>query len=213
LEKQSKIQWVYAAGNNRELSARYDQWASDYDTELDRDFGYRAPTLAVEFVSRYVPREARILDAGAGTGLVGEILTEQGYHDLIGLDMSAGMLEEACRKNVYRELHQMVMGDSLAFDSDSFDAVVAVGVFTLGHAPASSFDELVRITRPGGHIVFTLRPDVYENDGFKERQLALEAEGKWKLVETSEKIQSVPIGEPDIYVQFWVYQVTPAGGG
>ena len=44
--------------------------------------------------------------------------------------------------------------------------------------------------------------------GFKEKQRALEAEGKWKFVEASEKFQTLPKGEPDVYHQVWVYQVT-----
>lgn len=89
-----------------------------------------------------------------------------------------------------------------------FDAVVSVGVFTVGHAPANSLDELVRVTRPDGHIIFTLRPDVYEKSGFKEKQAALEAEGKWELVEVSDKFQTLPKGEPNVFHQIWVYQVT-----
>ena len=207
MEKQNRVQWVYSSRNNEELAERYDQWAKDYDSELEIDFAYRGPQIAAEFFTRHVHKEARILDAGAGTGIVGEILTKQGYTDLVAMDLSQGMLDEAREKNAYRELHRMVMGEPLGFISASFDAVISVGVLTVGHAPASSFDELARITRPGGYIVFTLRPDVYENDGFKEKQAALEAEGKWKLAEMSEPFQALPKGEPDIFHQVWVYQV------
>ena len=206
-ERRNRVQWIYSSRDNKELAERYDQWAKDYDADLEEEFGWLGPQRAVEFFARYVPKEARILDAGAGTGLVGELLSEKGYHDFVAMDLSQGMLEEARQKNVYREFHQMVMGEPLNFATDSFDAVVSVGVLTVGHAPASSFDELVRITRSGGHIVFTLRPDVYENSGFKERQDALEAAGKWKLVEVSEEFQPLPKGEPEVYHQVWVYQV------
>lgn len=81
-------------------------------------------------------------------------------------------------------------------------------MLTAAHAPASSLDELVRITKPGGHIIFTLRPDVYEGYGFKEKQTALESEVKWKLVEVSERFQALPKGEPDLYHYVWVYKVT-----
>jgi len=208
MKKQSKVQWIYSSSNNQELAERYDLWAKDYDADLEKDFGWLGPQLAAEYFAKYVPKQARILDAGAGTGLVGEILANIGYNNLVAMDLSQGMLEEARKKNVYREFHQMVMGEPLDFATDSFDAVISVGVLTVAHAPASSFDELVRTTKPGGYIAFSLRPDVYENSGFKEKQTALESEGKWKLVEVSEKFQPLPKGEPDVYHQVWVYQVT-----
>ena len=207
MKQQNRVQWVYSSCNNQELAERYDQWAKDYDADLERDFGWRGPQRTAEFLTKYVPKEARILDAGAGTGLMGKLLAKQGYHDLVAMDLSEGMLVEVRNKNVYQELHQMVMGEPLDFATGSFDAIVSVGVLTVAHAPASSLDELVRITRPGGYIVFTLRPDVYKDSGFKEKQAALESEGKWRLVEISEKFQPLPMGEPDVYHQVWVYQV------
>jgi len=206
-ERQERVQWIYTSKDNKELEERYDQWAKDYDADLDEGFGYLGPQRAVEYFIKYVPQNARVLDAGAGTGLVGELLAGRGYKDLVAMDLSKGMLEEAKKKNAYREFHQMVMGETLDYATDSFDAVISIGVLTIGHAPASSFDELIRITRPGGYIVFSLRPDVYRDSGFKEKQDALEAEGKWKLVEASEEFQPLPKGEPDMYHQVWIYQV------
>ena len=89
-----------------------------------------------------------------------------------------------------------------------FDAVVTVGVLTVGHAPASSLDELVRVTKAGGYIAFSLRPDVYENNGFKERQAELESQGKWELAERTEEFQPMPKGEPEVTHRVWVYRVT-----
>jgi len=207
MERQDRVQWVYSSRDNKELEGRYDQWAKDYDADLDEGFGYVGPKMAVDFFMRYVTKEARILDAGAGTGLVGELLVKQGYSNLVAMDMSLGMLEEARAKNAYREFHQMIMGETLGFTTDSFDAVISVGVLTLGHAPASSLDELIRVTKPGGYIAYTLRPDVYRDNGFKENQDALEAEGKWILAEVSEEFQTLPKGELDVYHQVWLYQV------
>jgi SAM-dependent methyltransferase len=207
MEKDNKVQWVYSSKNEEELTERYDEWAKTYDTDLERDFEYIGPQLAAKYFAKYVPIEANILDSGAGTGMVGEVLAKQGYNNLTAIDMSRGMLAEAEKKGIYRDLHRMIMGEPLGFATDSFDATICVGTLTVGHAPASSLDELVRITRPGGYIVFTLRPDVYTKDGFKEKQSALETAGKWKLKEASEARQIMPKGEPDIYHQVWVYQV------
>ncbi len=207
MEGQNKVQWIYSSRDNEELAERYDQWAKDYDADLERDFAWWGPEFAAGLFAKHVPKDAKILDAGAGTGLVGVVLAQKGYRGVVAMDLSEGMLEEARKKNVYREFHQMVMGETLDFLTDSFDAVISIGVLTLGHAPASSFDELIRITRPGGCIVFSLRPDVYEDGGFKEKMTELENTGKWGLVEASEKKQILPKGEPDVYHQVWVYKV------
>ncbi len=123
------------------------------------------------------------------------------------MDLSLGMLEEAKGKNVYNGFHQMALGGHLDFLTDEFDAVISVGVFTQGHAPPSSFGELVRITKPGGIILFSLRADSYVNDGFKEHQSRLESSGGWELAEVTEKYQPLPKGEPDVWHQIWAYRV------
>ena len=207
MAEENRVQWVYSATNNQELAERYDRWAGEYDDDLERDFQWRGPQTCVDYVAKYVPKDALLLDAGAGTGLVGTLLQRLGYGDIVAIDLSQGMLDEARKKNVYRELRQMVLGESLDFPSGSFGAVVSVGVLTVGHAPASSLDELVRITKSGGHVIFTLRPDIYESGGFKEVQQALESAGKWKQVELSEPFQALPKGEPDVLHRVWVYQV------
>ncbi|PKB73478.1 MAG: SAM-dependent methyltransferase [SAR202 cluster bacterium Io17-Chloro-G7] len=206
-DAENKVQYVYASTNNQELEERYDQWASEYDRDLEEDFAWNAPQTAADVFAKLTPKSAKVLDAGAGTGLAGEALAALGFTNLVAMDLSQGMLEEARNKNIYAELHQMVMGETLDFSSDSFDGVISVGVFTLGHAPASAFDELIRVTKPGGHVVFSLRTDMYEGAGFKEKQSELEAQGKWKLAEASDPYQPLPKGEPEVFHQIWAYRV------
>ncbi|CAN5565027.1 class I SAM-dependent methyltransferase [soil metagenome] len=206
-QDQNLVQWVYAAKTPKELSERYDEWAATYEEDLDRDFGWYGPMHAVNAALKYIPKDARILDAGAGTGLVGVLLDENGYDEIVGIDLSKGMLEEAGKKGVYDELHQMVMGEPLDFETNSFDAVMSVGVLTVSHAPVESIDELVRVTKPGGHIIYTLLPDLYEEGGFKDKHAEFESAGKWKLAEVSEPLQILPKGEPDVYHQVWVHEV------
>ena len=85
---------------------------------------------------------------------------------------------------------------------------MVVGVFTQGHAPAGSLDELVRVVKPGGHIAFSLRTDTYLENGFKDKMDALESAGLWKLVEVTDTYQPLPKGEPEVLHQVWVFQVS-----
>lgn len=206
-EHANKVRWVYSSSTNEELAERYDQWAAQYEQDLDLDFGYAGPQRAADVFERFVPKDGRVLDAGVGTGLAGRFLHDRGYRHLVGIDLSKGMLDEAAKKDVYLELRQMVLGHTLDFKDGEFDAVVCVGTLTEGHAPASSLSELIRVTKMGGHVIFTLRPDIHRDAGFQERQEAYVVEGRWRLVEVTDEFQVLPKGEPEVMYQVWVYEV------
>ena len=206
-ESHRRVQWVYESTSNQELEERYDQWATEYDRDLDEDFAWNAPDSAARVLAGLVPTDASVLDAGAGTGLAGERLAVVGFTNMAAMDISQGMLDVAESKNVYNAFHQMVMGEMLGFETDEFDAVISVGVFTLGHAPISSFDELVRVTKPGGYIVFSLRTDMVD-DGYQDYFSQLETAGQWKLAQVTDPFQPMPKGEPEVFHQIWAYQVS-----
>ena len=208
MTQNDRVQWVYSSRNEQELEERYDQWAEEYDADLETDYGWISPQRTSEYVDKHVAKDGSILDAGAGTGLVGECLHEMGFRNMTAMDLSLGMLEVARRKDIYQGLDQMTMGETLDYETGQFDASVIVGVFTQGHAPASSIDELVRVVKAGGHIIFSLRTDTYLENGFKDKMDSLESAGLWKLVETSEAYYPLPKGEPEVMHQVWVFQVS-----
>jgi predicted TPR repeat methyltransferase len=206
-ESNAFLQKVYSAKDNRDLKEAYDQWAEKYDAHVTA-FGYNIPAVAAGLFGKYVtPETTPILDAGAGTGLMGSILDALGYREQVGIDISAGMLCKANERNVYKHLHQMVLGEKLDFPSDHFGACQSIGVFTAGHAPANAFDELVRVLSLGGYIVFSLLEDVYIPKGYKDKFEALENDGKWQLVEKSKKFPGLPLEHPDLLNRVYVYRV------
>ena len=207
MERRDRVKWIWSSKDNAELAERYNRWAADYDTDLDEAYGWVAPEKTAAFFSRLVPKTARVLDAGAGTGLVGQALAARGYTDLVAADLSIQMLYQARKKEVYRAFCQCIMGETLPFNTDTFDAVISVGVLTHGHAPPSSFDDLIRIVRPGGHIVFTLTTDVFQTGGFKEKQTLVEKQRNWTCAGVSERFRPLPKGEPDVYHCIWAYRV------
>ena len=197
---------LYGAHDLDELRGEYDRIASAYDAELLDGMGYRSPAALSEVVRRLLQPDARVLDAGAGTGLLGVALAKEGFTRLDAFDLSPGMLAEAARKNVYDDLRTGRLGDALEYGDGTYDAVVSAGVLTTGHAPATSLDELVRITRPGGHLIFTLRSDQMP-PGYDEKIAELEKARRWELVERGEEFQALPLGEPEVLVRVWVFRV------
>lgn len=201
------LESAYSARDGQEAGELYDSWAEDYERAVS-SWGYTTPAVAGGLFGRYVkPEGGTVLDAGAGTGITGEIFVLLGYRDLVGIDVSEDMLELARRKGVYRELRQMELGGRLDFPTDAFAAVVATGVFAAGHAPPESFEDLIRVTKPGGHVVFSVRTDVYEDGGFKEKQETLEREEKWQLLEMSDPFAHLRFEDPDLKVQVFAYRV------
>lgn len=201
------MEWLESATDLEELARRYDHWAPTYEADLRDRFGRPLREPIVDDLVRYVPRTARILDAGAGTGAVGVWLAEMGYTDLVGCDISSGMLDVARSKGVYRELHQMTLGRPLGFADDAFDAVIAVGVFTQGHAPISAFDELIRIVRPDGYILFMLEVEFGDEPATRAELRAFEDAGHWQLVEVTKPSSNNPDAEMLVRMRTHVYRV------
>jgi len=136
---------VYGAKSNQELKDKYDTWAADYDRDVE-SVGYRSPAIAAGLFGRYVaPDAGEILDAGCGTGLLGDLLNTLGYRALVGIDLSPEMLARAEARGTYGELRAMALGARLDFADDRFAASTALGVLTPGHAPPTALDEMLRV--------------------------------------------------------------------
>ncbi|RWM19884.1 MAG: class I SAM-dependent methyltransferase [Mesorhizobium sp.] len=186
---------TYAAKRPDEVAAVYDIWAETYDADMSAA-GYRHPTICLALLARHLPRGAEpLLDAGAGTGLIGEWLAITGYPRVEALDISQGMLDKAGAKGVYTALHRLAMGDTLPFADAAYAGIISAGVFTSGHVGVEGLDELIRICRPGGVIVLTVKNTLWDA-GFAERIAEMEACGAISRLEETRPYASMP-GETD----------------
>lgn len=206
-ENKSWIDRVYESKSSDETKTAYAGWAATYDADLYKA-GYRGPAMIAAMHCRYAtPGDAPILEAAVGTGLVGELLSQLGYENLVGIDMSNEMLEVANGKNLYSDLQQMRLGDPLDFPDDHFAATSVTGAFTPGHAGPESLPELIRVTRPGAPIIFSLRVDGGAADAFIEVQDDLQEKGLWEMTEKTATMNIMPLTEPDVFHRFFVYRV------
>ena len=203
------LQKVYESRDLDELRGIYDSWAETYDSTISGTLNYRGHELVVDAVRPHLGDGARILDAGAGSGMVGLAASRAGFTRVDAMDLSAGMLEVARDRGVYREVRTGVLGEALDYPDDTYDAVLSSGVFTPGHAPPASFDEIIRIVKPGGLVCFTLRHD-QTPPGFIGKFDELAEAGSWQQVRVSEPFQSMPGGEPEIRHRTWLFRVTSA---
>jgi len=201
------LESVYSARDPREVSAAYAAWAASYDKET-AELGYLLAFLISAWVARYVPAgEGPLLDAGCGTGLTGPQLKALGYGAVAGLDLSDEMLKIAAGRGSYSELKKGTLGESLPWPDGHFRAFFSTGVFTMGHAPAAGLRDLVRITKKGGHAIFTVRDQVFDSGGFQAVFDGMDAAGKWRPVGQSPWFGCYEVAEPEARVSTFVFEV------
>ena len=208
MNRRSIHERVLSAASADELASAYGDWATSYDDDLTGEMGYRAHTTVARTLRDVLePDGARVLDAGCGTGLVGVELARLGYDDIDGVDYSPDMLAEADKKEVYTRLEEVDLTDELDLPSDHYDAVTCVGTFTLGHVGPSALGELIRVTRPGGHLCFSVRDEAWERDDYAAALQALTDRGRW----TEVSVEVVPyIEEEGSTCHLCLYRITPA---
>ena len=96
----------------------------------------------------------KILDVGAGTGLVGENLRGRGYTHIDALDISQEMLDVTKEKDIYSKLICAALGDEPVSEiaTGEYDGLISSGAFTEGHIGPGRFREVVRQVKPGNQI-------------------------------------------------------------
>ncbi len=179
---------VYDAKGVDAVAELYDKWASTYDAEMAAA-GYRHPSIALALLARHLPKGAApLLDAGAGTGLIGQWLQIMGYPQVEALDISEGMLAVAKGKKCYGAFHVLGLGGPLPFVDGRFAGIVSAGVFTSGHVGVEGLDELIRSCAAGGVIVLTVKGTLWDS-GFADH---VRGDGRVRVAEVTEPYVSMP---------------------
>jgi ubiquinone/menaquinone biosynthesis C-methylase UbiE len=166
--------------NDDALRVVYDEWANKYDHDNDATLGTISQPKTVEILSAVLEKHAMILDAGCGTGLVGAELAKRGYDAFDGVDLSAEMLRHAKTRG-YAKLFQYSLNDPLPISDGAYDAIISAGLFTHGHVKTHAIRELIRITKSGGYLCFTINEGVYHSQGFDKEIQSITDENLWDI--------------------------------
>ncbi len=166
-----------------QMKSIYADWAGSYDDDNDNKLGTISQPNTVILLTKHLPDTASvILDVGCGTGLVGKHLLEAGYATFDGTDLSPEMLTFAATRG-YRHLFPADAAKGLPVQDNCYDAALCVGVFTHGHVGPEGVDMLLRVTKPGGLIIFTVNEGVWKSEGFDRAVNRLAYAGRIEIVE------------------------------
>ncbi|WP_289664682.1 bifunctional demethylmenaquinone methyltransferase/2-methoxy-6-polyprenyl-1,4-benzoquinol methylase UbiE [Flavobacterium panacagri] len=156
-------------GKKEQVTQMFDTISGNYDN-LNRvisfgiDVKWRKKVLKI--VSDKKPKV--ILDIATGTGDLAILLAQTNAEKIIGLDISAGMLEVGKKKVQEKNLSniiELVLGDSesMPFEDNYFDAItVGFGVRNFENLE-KGFSEILRVLKPNGVFVIleTSVPDKF----------------------------------------------------
>src|SRR5689334_22380940 len=121
----------------------YSDLAGIYDHVFTRVFRRRIDQVVKGL---RIPRDAKVLEVGIGTGLSVDAYPRHAH--VIGIDLSQDMLDHAAQKmDPLRHGHiRLQQGDALnlSFPDESFDYVTAFHVITVVPDPKRMLDEMVR---------------------------------------------------------------------
>jgi len=124
---------------------------------------------ALELLALNEDEPSYLLDIGCGSGLSGEVLTEQGHY-WVGFDISKSMLEIAKEREVEGDLIELDAGMGVPFRPGTFDGVISISALQWlcnadkkWHNPIkrlhSFFTSLYTSLKRGGKAVFQFYPE------------------------------------------------------
>jgi ubiquinone/menaquinone biosynthesis C-methylase UbiE len=138
------------AGVTESYDALAPVWAATTDDNLWNEALDRRPILSL----LEEPIDAlRVLDVGTAAGALAERLLDRGA-EVTGVDISPEMIEVArARCGGRGRFLAADLSQTLPFDDDSFDGVVASLVMHYVEDWTAVLDELSRVLRPGGWLI------------------------------------------------------------
>jgi len=196
---------IYKLKKTDEVMKYYDEWGegNKYDKDMV-DWNYTGPKETTEaFIKHFKDKDAKIYDAGCGTGLVGVELKKYGFKNFYGADLSQKLLD-LVPKDLYQKLDKVDLNKPIEEEDNSYEAIMCVGTFTFGHVKPPALDEFIRITKNKGLICFTINEGIHEEYGFDKKIEQLNQDNKWKEIEF---FKSNYIASKDVNAWLGLYEV------
>merc|ERR1711962_208716 len=138
-----------------------DQLVSLKDAARERSPGElgRVDQVCEEFFNLKIPRHAEILDVAAGSGILSAELQTGGYYNIDALDSDLPALQNLKALRLYRNyIYSSVDGQlSTGLKEGSYDLVITAGGFAQDAINPLCITEMLRVLRPDGYLLWTMR--------------------------------------------------------
>ncbi len=172
-EKTPDLHAAYALNSPDDNKRLYAEWAGDYDDGFAAREDYQ---LHIHTARAFVRAggQGPVLDVGAGTGLCGAVLASLGVGPIDATDISAEMLDQAMRKDTYRDAIEADLTQGIPVPRHSYSGIVSSGTFTHGHLGPEVLPALLRVARPGAQFAISINAKHYEELGFADAFRLLE---------------------------------------
>ena len=143
----------------------FDDFASRFEKSLVNDLRYEVPKTVVDIVRNQFGKNefGTVLDLGCGTGLLGEEISKY-CKKLEGIDLSASMLQEAKKKNIYDKTDQVDIIEYLSSETLNFDYYFSLDVFIYVGNLSEIFRLIKSRNQKKGKLIFSTEHT--EKDGF-----------------------------------------------
>lgn len=135
-----------------------------------------------------VPLESKILDYGCGYGRTCAYLYENGYRNVVGVDISSQMIKQGL--NLYNNLNlQHLENGARSFSDKAFAACTLLAVLTClptDNGQKELIDELHRVLRPGGILYlsdYPLQSDAENIERYKRFEAEFGKFGVFRLAD------------------------------
>lgn len=156
---------AYSLQTPADNRALYADWANSYDSSFAVKMEYQLPQRVAEIIDA-LDVSGRMLDVGAGTGLLAECLENRARFEIDALDISPQMLAVAMQKQLYQNAIEADLTQALPLKDGTYDAVVSSGTFTHGHVGPDALDALLRVAKEGACFVLAINAEHYGSKGF-----------------------------------------------
>ena len=144
----------------------YDLWSQQYDNQPDNLMLALDDEIFFGLINNISLTDKIILDVGCGTGRHWKKILEREPQEIIGYDVSEGMLKVLREKFPKAQTHHL--GDEYLRDLRNNYCDIIISTLTVAHIEniEESVEEWFRVLRPGGDIIITdYHPDALVKGG------------------------------------------------